>query len=131
MMVLQRMLRSVTSSLLIGIMTLTAMWGGCVSCPQFFMLPGADSAKDCCEKDGRCKRDSETQQETRKECHQLPLDVQESGAHHSQLASTPAVEPVTASDLATIMRLGPARLEASPHDHSPPDFQSLYATFLI
>ena len=35
-------------------MVLTLVWGGCISCPQFFMFPKVE--KSCCNKSGQCER---------------------------------------------------------------------------
>ena len=38
-------------------MVATLLWGGCISCPQFFMFPSAEKAeKSCCQKNGQCER---------------------------------------------------------------------------
>ena len=47
-------LRAVSSSFLSLLLLVTLMWGGCISCPQFFMVPKAE--KSCCDEAGKCKR---------------------------------------------------------------------------
>lgn len=46
-------IRTLFNLLLSALMIATLLWGGCVSCPQFFMFPTAK--KDCC-KAGHCER---------------------------------------------------------------------------
>lgn len=120
-------LRAITSSFLSLLLLVTLMWGGCISCPQFFMVPNAE--KSCCDEAGKCKRQSdEAPQE--KECQRMPLEPPSiSGAHHTLVAAlpTPLPELVPVSLVtADFMDLG-----LLPVEHSPPDIQVLNATFLI
>ena len=104
----------------------TLVWGGCVSCEQYFMWPGV---KSCCSPDGHCKtKKAPTKQDSSRECKQIAFDHQKSIDHHIDLPVIPAV-PI---DLPSRM------IEAFAHWHrtnpiepSPPDLQVLHSTFLI
>ena len=105
------------------------MWGGCISCPQFFMMPSAEK-KSCCDEAGKCKRQSE-KAPVQKDCQRMPLEPPSGGDSHQTavvaLLPTPlpdlVVEPVVTTDFIDRGLL--------PTEHSPPDIQLLNATFLI
>ena len=123
------MLRSVASSLLSFVMTATLMWGGCVSCDQYFMFPGKQ--QPCCNKAGKCERPGKNQSTAEKrDCNRLPFDR----VDNAHAVPTPAVLPA---------RTVPAFQEASARallhfaafdvlvDPSPPNLQAINVTFLI
>ena len=60
-------MRRIFGSFLILLLNCTLLFGGCVSCPQFFMLPGA---ADCC-KAGKCERSKQTP--LKRDCKRMPL----------------------------------------------------------
>jgi hypothetical protein len=122
-------LRSVASTALSLMVAATFLWGGCVSCEQFFMFPG--KKQPCCNKSGQCERPGKTSpQPEKQDCKRLPFDR----AGSPQPIPVPAIlpEPV-------LPEIAPASLYASLRvesfelllDPSPPDLQSLHATFLI
>jgi len=117
----------IANSLLSFLMVVTLLWGGCISCPQFFMFPKAD--KSCCEKDGKCKRPAKTA--PIKECRQMPLEPAGFATVHAELAVVANVPnyifvlPVLAPAATRIHSKAPVS------DHSPPDLIVLHATFLI
>jgi hypothetical protein len=118
--------RTFTSSLLSALVVVTLLWGGCISCSQFFMFTAVE--KNCCDKAGQCKRP--TKSAPVKECKRMPLEPQGFAAAHSELAaalvsSEIPVVPVLAGSLMTV------RHEAAPVEHSPPDLNVLHSTFLI
>src|SRR4030095_2022420 len=53
------MLRTIANSLLSLLVVATFMWGGCVSCEQYFMFPGKQQPS-CCNKSGQCERPGKT-----------------------------------------------------------------------
>jgi hypothetical protein len=118
--------RVFASSLLSLLLIVTLFWGGCISCEQYFMWPGA---KGCCAPDGHCKtKKAPTNQDSDRECKQIAFDHQKSIDHHVEL---PAVAAVT-------MDLPIYNVEAFARCHgtnaiepSPPDLQVLHSTFLI
>jgi hypothetical protein len=107
----------------------TFLWGGCVSCEQFFMFPG--TKQTCCNKSGQCERPGKnSSQPQNKECKQLPFGL--GGNAHA--VPSPAILPACAvpelgkPPAAATVRLAPFGALLDP---SPPDRQALHATFLI
>jgi hypothetical protein len=101
------------------------LWGGCISCPQFFMFPGAK--KDCCGS-GRCEKSKSQNSAPNKECKRMPLEPAASA--HVQADLPPAV--TVSIDLPAPELLCSVAVHAIlPVEHSPPDLQVLNATFLI
>jgi len=103
----------------------TTVWGGCISCEQYFMWPGA---KTCCAPNGHCKTKPFKSSQRARECNQIAFDHQKSADLHIDLP----VASIAASDLParTFLPLtgwpGPRPLAPSP-----PDLQVLHSTFLI
>jgi hypothetical protein len=123
-------LRAFSSSVLSLLVTITLFWGGCISCPQFFMFPTTDSTeKSCCNKAEKCERPEKTAPE--KECKRMPLELQAFGSAHAALAAaviTTDIMPVVSTPRAPISG---TRFETAPLEHSPPDLTVLHSTFLI
>ena len=133
------MRRAVSNSALSLLMTATFMWGGCISCPQFFMFPTkAKAEKSCCKKDGQCNRSTEKPSTTdapaeeapAKECQRMPLETRSD--------SLGGVHAITVELSTAVVVVSPAVLSApEPYretlvlDHSPPDLNVLHSTFLI
>ena len=117
------MIRAITNSLLSALMVATLLWGGCISCSQFFMFPSAK--KDCC-KAGQCER-SKSQNVPSKECKRMPLEPASSGHVHADLPAT----VLTAIDLVPAELSIPVVDVVLAVEHSPPDLQALNSTFLI
>jgi hypothetical protein len=102
------------------------LWGGCVSCEQFFMLPGAEN--HCC-KTGKCDRPGQSKTApARQDCQRMPLD-QVPGAHPHFETAIVAAGPIL-----------PAPVENAPADHSglsispavsPPDLPILNSSLLV
>lgn len=120
------MLRVISSSLLSLLLVATMLWGGCVSCPQFFMFPKAE--KSCCNKAGQCERPSKTA--PAKECKRMPFESQGHAAHVEL-----AVSILTTGRFGlvppAIHRVAVNPLETSELEPSPPDLTVLNSTFLI
>jgi len=120
-------LKAISNSVLSCLMVVTLVWGGCISCPQFFMFPNAEES--CCEKDGQCKRPAKTAPV--KECKQMPLEPAGSASAHVELAVA-AVEPI---DIFVLPLVGPTvtwiHSKAPVFEHSPPDLNVLHSTFLV
>ena len=116
--------RAVCNSALALLLLTTLLWGGCVSCEQFFMFPGTKS--HCCNKAGQCERPGKSQGKT--DCNRMQL-AQQSAAH---LDIAP---PVLSAGLVAPPAQPPVRFRAAVADtlreHSPPDLQVLNSTFLI
>ena len=120
------MRRAFASSLLSLLLVTTLVWGGCISCEQYFMWPGA---KTCCAPDGHCKtKKAPAKQDSARECKLIAFDHQKSIDHHIDLAVVAAV----AVDLAIRSVEAFERWHGtSPIEPSPPDLQILHSTLLI
>jgi hypothetical protein len=117
--------RALASTCLSLLIVTTLIWGGCISCEQYFMWPGA---KSCCAPDGHCKTKTPTQQNSGRECKQIAFDHQKSVHLHIDLP----VVAMVAFDLA-LSAVEPlaARHGTNPAEPSPPDLQVLHSIFLI
>ena len=123
------MLRAIANSFVSILLAVTMLWGGCISCPQFFMLPGADT--NCCDDTGRCKKKPQ-EPPTEKQCQTMPLELQPSGGVHSPLIPIAEVEEIHVAQIAFNLGVNVRGWEdASQREHSPPDLQALYAIYLI
>jgi hypothetical protein len=116
--------RAFASSLLSLLLVTTLVWGGCISCEQYFMFGGA---KSCCSPDGHCKTKTAAQS-SKRECNQIAFDHHKSVDVHMELPIIAVVKielPVR-----TVEGLE-RRHGANPIEPSPPDLQILHSTFLI
>ena len=121
------MLRGIASSLLSLVIGATFLWGGCVSCEQYFMFPGKH--QPCCNKSGQCERPGKNSPKPdKRDCNRLPLE--RTATTHVPLPAVlpapiaPAIDQFSAS-------LCHASAFEVPPETSPPDAQALHATFLI
>lgn len=120
-------LRAVSTSFLSLLLLVTLMWGGCISCPQFFMAPKTE--KSCCDETGKCKRQKESP--VQKECQRMPLEPPSiGGSHHAVAIATLPRAVLEVLPLPVIVSDRTQR-ELLPLEHSPPDLQVLNVTFLI
>lgn len=113
----------------------TYLWGGCVSCEQFFMVPGA---KDDCCKHGKCKQSSQSGQkesqssEAERSCATMPFAHQDSD---TTLAAVALDLPVRLIPAAELFSFNDVRWQRVPHfdplADSPPDLVLLTGSFLI
>jgi hypothetical protein len=117
--------RTLIRSLLSLLLLTTFVWGGCISCEQYFMWPGA---KGCCAPDGHCKTKAPAEKDSGRECKQIAFDHQKSVDLHIDLP----VFAITAFDLAPRTLVPLATWHGKdPVEPSPPDLQVLHSTFLI
>lgn len=124
-MLLVRTLANIGLSLLLVV---TLLWGGCLSCPQYFMFPNSHGG--CCHPDGHCKQ-VPSQQPASTECNIQPI------APTSGVSDT-AIQPVLLSaiipaDRVSIHAIAPGtpRLEPGTLDPSPPDLYLLQSILRI
>ncbi len=119
------MRRTLASSFFSLLLLTTLVWGGCISCEQFFMWP---SAKTCCGANGQCKTKKSQQSQSTRECKQIAFEHQNSLQIHVDLPVT----AVHASDFLPRIAEPFAYWSRLPLiDPSPPDLQVLHGTFLI
>lgn len=117
------------SSLLSLVVVTTFLWGGCVSCEQYFMFPGTHQS--CCNESGKCERSGKTPSKPEKrDCNRLALHRGDQGQSVPLPAVLPAAlaPPVPPPVFAALPR---SDIFEATVDPSPPDLQALYATFLI
>jgi hypothetical protein len=107
-------------------MLATLVWGGCISCDEYFMWPGA---KSCCSPNGHCKtKKSPTKQSPGRECTQTAFDHHKSIDHRIDLPLVAAVEmAVRVPAVESVERWH----GVVPVEPSPPDLQVLHSTFVI
>ena len=117
--------RVLASSLLSLLLVTTLVWGGCISCEQYFMWPGA---KSCCAPNGHCKTKTSTKQTPGPECKQIAFDHHKYLGLHIDLSVSGeayADAPIRAFEA---FALTP---DINPAGPSPPDLNVLHSTFLI
>ncbi|MBV8707928.1 MAG: hypothetical protein JO028_12140 [Acidobacteriaceae bacterium] len=119
------MRRTFLSSLLSLLLLITFVWGGCISCEQFFMWPGV---KGCCDANGRCKTKKRQPPQTGRDCKQIAFEHQKSVDLHLDL---PVVAVAPSDFLPRIAEPLTVWSGVSPIEPSPPDRQALHSTFLI
>jgi len=120
-------LRGIANSLLSLVVVATFLWGGCVSCEQYFMFPGKH--QQCCNKSGQCERSSKKLPKPEKQdCNRLPLERTKT-THVPLPAVLPAaIAPAVEQFYAPLLQAWAFEI---PPDISPPDVQALHSTFLI
>src|SRR5947207_15163931 len=101
------------------------LWGGCISCEQFFMLPGAKS--DCCDRN-KCKKSPKQSkpESSRQDCQKMPLE-QASGSHLIGVA--PASAAVHDDSGVQVFQI--AKRSLDPIADAPPDLPILNASLLL
>jgi len=116
------------------LLVVSYLWGGCISCQQFFMLPG--SKGHCCEQ--RCKNpakktsDSAGSHTTPRDCQTMPLERSSAAYSHSDLAAPLADISLPATDLIELARShASAAIEFDPSAGSPPDIPVMGAALLL
>jgi hypothetical protein len=121
-------LRCVASSFLSLLIVATFLWGGCVSCEQYFMFPG--KRQPCCNKSGQCERPGKSSQRPeRQDCNRLPL-ARSANVHP---VTPPAIlpAPIVAAKEPAFPALFRVIAFETLLDPSPPNLQALNSTFLI
>jgi hypothetical protein len=119
------------------LLVVSYLWGGCVSCEQFFMLPG--SKGHCCET-RRCKNpankstDRSESKATQRDCQTMPLE-RSSAAHSSDFAAPLSTLAVLAGPAADVIDLSYSQaravIEFDFTAGSPPDIPLTNSALLI
>jgi len=121
-------LGAISSSLMSVLMVLTLLWGGCISCSQFFMFPKLVE-KSCCNKSGQCERPDE--KEPVKECTKMPIDAQGFASVHAGVAvAIENAEPIFVEPT-LVASLSPLDEIRDAAEHPPPDRNILFSSFVI
>jgi hypothetical protein len=117
------------------LLVISYLWGGCISCQQFFMFPG--SKGHCCE-ERRCKNpvkkstDRAGSQTMPQDCQTMPLERTSATHSHSDLAARLAVVPGPATNFIELaLSHAKAAIEFDPTAASPPDIPVIDAALLI
>ena len=106
-------------------MSLTLIWGGCVSCEQYFMVGGG--ARQCCAPNGHCKSKPGSPSRAEIKCSQIAAEQQQIAVvvvPQTQWMKAPV--PVVAGLDTDFLRRSP-----QPLDTSPPDLFTLHSSYLI
>jgi len=118
-------MRQACSNALLSLLLLTTLvWGGCISCEQYFMWPGA---KSCCSPSGYCKTKTPPLN-SKRECNQIAFDHHKSVDFHVDL---PVIAWVKIELPARTVEALDGWHDANLIEPSPPDLQALNSTFLI
>jgi len=122
---MEEVLRSLLTSVVALLTLTTLLCGGCVSCPQFFMFPGAK--QDCCNA-GHCKKSTTQKSGSTKECNRMPLDRHGFVQVHADL---PAAITATCDLMQPAVVHSPSVITPELVEHSPPELHILNSSFLI
>lgn len=110
------------------LLVVTLLWGGCLSCPQYFMFP--NSHNGCCNPAGHCKP-VPTHPPASKDCNIQPIAL---ATATSDMAAHPvlpiAIVPATLMTADASVH-GVSLLEFRPSQASPPDLSLLHSVFRI
>src|SRR5215471_16928113 len=78
----RELLRALASSLLSLLLVTTLLWGGCISCEQYFTF---GKSHGCCTPDGRCKTKAPVKNGSGRDCNQIAFDHQKGMDLHFDL----------------------------------------------
>jgi hypothetical protein len=110
------------------LMVVTLLWGGCLSCPQFFMF--ANSHDGCCNPAGHCKQ-VPARSPASKDCNIQPIALATGAPDMAAPSSLPiAIVPAILMTADASVH-GAAMLEFLPSHASPPDLSLLHSVFRI
>jgi hypothetical protein len=116
------------------LLVVSYLWGGCISCQQFFMFPG--SKGHCCEA-RRCKNPAKKStdragSQTPQDCQTMPLERSSAAHSHTDLAARLTVVSIPATDVIELARShAKAAIDFDPTAGSPPDIPVIDAALLI
>jgi hypothetical protein len=120
------MARTIAFATLSLLMLCTLLWGGCISCEQFFMVGSA--AKKCCAPDGHCKsRSDPTRSDVSRECKQIAIEHSSFLDHSVVPPSSPHTQAIALPSVKSVGHVWAFGVI----EPSPPDLQTLHSTFLI
>jgi len=115
-----------------AILLATMLWGGCLSCAQYFMFP-ALTAKHCCMPSGECKK-TPAKPSAPEECKIQPVSFRNGAVeqdHGTFLASSVTALPL-ARDWSPALPHGATAITLPLVDQgSPPDLNLLYSVLRI
>lgn len=129
-MYLLNVLRTLASSALAVLLVSTLLWGGCLSCSQFFMLPST-GAQDCCTPTGQCHRVPAPSPISR-DCTIQPIapgGIAPDTGLHPDLTLADAPAPLTAE--IPVLQLSRGTTVLPSATISPPDLALLHSVFRV
>jgi hypothetical protein len=107
----------------------TLVWGGCVSCPKFFMF--SQDEKSCCKKSGECEKPMKPQP-VKEECSKLSFAFGSTDSHELTVSF---VALAAVDGIAPAVLPAPGGLsvdpETGPPRYSPPPLFLKHSAFLI
>jgi len=115
------------------LLVVSYLWGGCISCQQFFML--TESKGHCCEQQ-RCKNpakkstDRAGSQTTPQDCQTMPLERTSAAHSHSDIAARLADISVPVTNVIELAR-SHARAAIEFNPAAPPDIPVIDSALLI
>jgi len=114
-----------------AVMTVTLIWGGCLSCSQYFRPP-AKAAGSCCDPHGGCK-EKPGQSKAKRDCNLQPVALASAKSSGAAIQSSLAFMVLSAES--TLLRATTqwhAALPIVPPDRgSPPDLNVLHSVLRI
>jgi hypothetical protein len=115
-----------------AILLATMLWGGCLSCAQYFMFPTV-GAKHCCMPSGECKK-TPGKSSVPEDCKIQPVSFRQAAVeqdHGAVLASSITAAPIDRAWSPALLH-GAATVPLPPVDQgSPPDLNLLYSVLRI
>jgi hypothetical protein len=126
-----RVLRRIASYGMAVVLVATLLWGGCLSCAQYFMFPSM-GAKTCCTPSGECK-DTPSKPFSQGECRIQPVALAKAPATPDRvLILLPfAVLPALAPTSMATLRLDIREKARPANQASPPDLCLLHSILRI
>jgi hypothetical protein len=109
------------------VLVVTLLWGGCLSCSQYFMFPSSHAG--CCNPTGHCGK---TPQTPAKDCHIQPFALTKTFSGTTAQSALPVVAlPVTIAAANQASAFGTRLLAFFSPQPSPPDLCLLHSVFRI
>jgi hypothetical protein len=126
-----RVLRKIAICGMAVLVTATLLWGGCLSCAQYFMFPSI-SAKTCCAAPGSCKR-TPSKPSPEEECRIQPLALAKAPATPERASTLPsiAVLPAQVSASTVTLQLDLRRRAHPANQASAPDLCLLHSVLRV
>ena len=123
--------RTAASCVMVMLLTATLLWGGCLSCEQYFMMPGAQ-AGHCCAPSGECKR-TPNHGSPAKDCsfQSFVLEQKAASPDHAAILISSVLATTVYDSAFFLPQFTLSYLSASRGHRSPPNFFSLHPVFRV
>jgi hypothetical protein len=125
------MFRRALNFVMSTVLAVTLIWGGCLSCSNYFRLP-AKAAGSCCNPHGGCK-DKPGSPKSARECNIQPAALTSAKALDSaiQPSNVSVILPVDFIQLTISSRYHAGFPAALPDRGSPPDLNLLHSVLRV